>query len=280
MTRRGAFVVVEGLDRSGKTTQTGILRQRIQEAGKEVFCVKFPVAEVAVDRSTPIGKMIDAYLRSQSDLDDHVVHLLFSANRWELALVLYSRINHTSDFDDRTISDCFIAWFNLQHALIHVTTRLISSTIISSLEQGKIVLCDRYAFSGIAFSVAKSLPSQSSPSTTSQTPGKLPPISLHWARAPDAALPSPDLTLFLDVSPEIALTRGGYGEERYEKADMQKRVRSVFQEIGGEVTADAGQGKWIVVDAGKEMSAVTEEMWGHVQTLLDGINGSIGRLWD
>ncbi|KAJ3744749.1 P-loop containing nucleoside triphosphate hydrolase protein [Lentinula detonsa] len=233
MTRRGAFVVVEGLDRSGKTTQTGILRQRIQEAGKEVICVKFP------DRSTPIGKMIDAYLRSQSDLDDHVVHLLFSANRWELA-----------------------------------------STIISSLEQGKIVLCDRYAFSGIAFSVAKSLPSQSSPSTASQTPGKLPPISLHWARAPDAALPSPDLTLFLDVSPEIALTRGGYGEERYEKAEMQKRVRSVFQEIGGEVTADAGQGKWIVVDAGKEMSTVTEEMWGHVQTLLDGINGSIGRLWD
>ncbi|KAJ3989397.1 P-loop containing nucleoside triphosphate hydrolase protein [Lentinula detonsa] len=268
MTRRGAFVVVEGLDRSGKTTQTGILRQRIQEAGKEIS-----VAEVAVDRSTPIGKMIDAYLRSQSDLDDHVVHLLFSANRWELALVFDSHINHTSDFDDRTISDCFIASLNLQHALI-------SSTIISSLEQGKIVLCDRYAFSGIAFSVAKSLPSQSSPSTASQTPGKLPPISLHWARAPDAALPSPDLTLFLDVSPEIALTRGGYGEERYEKAEMQKRVRSVFQEIGGEVTADAGQGKWIVVDAGKEMSTVTEEMWGHVQTLLDGINGSIGRLWD
>lgn len=29
--------------------------------------------------------MIDAYLRSQSEMDDHAVHLLFSANRWELA---------------------------------------------------------------------------------------------------------------------------------------------------------------------------------------------------
>lgn len=29
--------------------------------------------------------MIDSYLRSSSDLDDHAVHLLFSANRWELA---------------------------------------------------------------------------------------------------------------------------------------------------------------------------------------------------
>lgn len=29
--------------------------------------------------------MIDAYLRSESELDDHAIHLLFSANRWELA---------------------------------------------------------------------------------------------------------------------------------------------------------------------------------------------------
>lgn len=29
--------------------------------------------------------MIDAYLRSQSEMDDHAIHLLFSANRWELA---------------------------------------------------------------------------------------------------------------------------------------------------------------------------------------------------
>ena len=27
--------------------------------------------------------MIDSYLKSQVDMDDHVIHLLFSANRWE-----------------------------------------------------------------------------------------------------------------------------------------------------------------------------------------------------
>ncbi len=32
--------------------------------------------------------MIDAYLRSESDIDDHAIHLLFSTNRWELAYVL------------------------------------------------------------------------------------------------------------------------------------------------------------------------------------------------
>jgi dTMP kinase len=27
--------------------------------------------------------MIDAYLKGQTEIEDHVIHLLFSANRWE-----------------------------------------------------------------------------------------------------------------------------------------------------------------------------------------------------
>jgi dTMP kinase len=38
-----------------------------------------------LDRTTPIGQMINSYLQSKADLEDHVIHLLFSANRWELA---------------------------------------------------------------------------------------------------------------------------------------------------------------------------------------------------
>ncbi|KAK5655667.1 hypothetical protein OQA88_5600 [Cercophora sp. LCS_1] len=74
---RGALVVLEGLDRSGKTTQTKLLEQRFVELGKKVRLMRFP------DRTTPIGQMIDGYLKSQVDMDDHVIHLLFSANRWE-----------------------------------------------------------------------------------------------------------------------------------------------------------------------------------------------------
>jgi len=37
------------------------------------------------DRSTPIGQLIDSYLKNQSQQEDHVIHLLFSANRWEAA---------------------------------------------------------------------------------------------------------------------------------------------------------------------------------------------------
>ena len=37
------------------------------------------------DRTTAIGQSINAYLKGQSQVDDHVIHLLFSANRWEAA---------------------------------------------------------------------------------------------------------------------------------------------------------------------------------------------------
>jgi dTMP kinase len=94
--KRGAFIVIEGLDRSGKSTQAKRLVERLEKTTKAKL-VKFPSEYTThssmlltgmIDRSTPIGKMIDAYLRSQSELDDRAIHLLFSANRWECAYVL------------------------------------------------------------------------------------------------------------------------------------------------------------------------------------------------
>ncbi|KAE8328936.1 thymidylate kinase-domain-containing protein [Aspergillus sergii] len=79
---RGALIVVEGLDRAGKSSQCENLRDYLQESGHCVKYVRFP------DRTTAIGKLIDSYLRGQSQLDDHSIHLLFSANRWEIAKVI------------------------------------------------------------------------------------------------------------------------------------------------------------------------------------------------
>ncbi|ORY32847.1 thymidylate kinase-domain-containing protein [Naematelia encephala] len=79
MAPRGAFIVFEGLDRSGKTTQVQRLVQRLEADGRAVRLQKFP------DRTTSIGRMIDSYLQTKSDLDDRAIHLLFSANRWECA---------------------------------------------------------------------------------------------------------------------------------------------------------------------------------------------------
>ncbi|CAG5136845.1 unnamed protein product [Candidula unifasciata] len=74
---RGALIVLEGCDRSGKSTQCSKLVERLVQEGRQVLLMRFP------DRTTPIGQMIDSYLQQTVELDDHVVHLLFSSNRWE-----------------------------------------------------------------------------------------------------------------------------------------------------------------------------------------------------
>lgn len=47
--------------------------------------MQFNCADLYPDRTTPIGKLIDSYLRGSTNQEDHSIHLLFSANRWEIA---------------------------------------------------------------------------------------------------------------------------------------------------------------------------------------------------
>ncbi|XP_040828340.1 thymidylate kinase isoform X1 [Ochotona curzoniae] len=75
--RRGALIVLEGMDRSGKTTQSHRLVSALRTAGHRAELLRFP------ERSTEIGKLLSSYLEKKSDMEDHSVHLLFSANRWE-----------------------------------------------------------------------------------------------------------------------------------------------------------------------------------------------------
>ncbi|KAK4226692.1 thymidylate kinase-domain-containing protein [Podospora fimiseda] len=216
---RGALIVLEGLDRSGKTTQADLLVSRLQSQGRSVKALRFP------DRTTPTGHLIDSYLSQSSSLPDHAIHLLFSANRWELA-----------------------------------------PQISSLLASGTTVVLDRYYYSGVVYTAAKQNPF----------------LSISWARAPEVGLPRPDLVLFLDLDEEQARKRGGFGEERYEKQDMQKRVRELFwgfsmgrvvemgeSEGGLEVAVEhkfrEEEEDLNIVDAGGSIEEVGEEIWKVVQ---------------
>ncbi|RSL39541.1 hypothetical protein CEP51_016798, partial [Fusarium floridanum] len=129
---RGAFIVLEGLDRSGKTTQVKLLEQRFVEEGSKVKVMRFP------DRSTPIGQMIDSYLKSDVEMDDHVIHLLFSANRWEAVQVP------------------FVSYYS-------TPTNKPRKQIQSLLAAGTTIVCDRYYHSGIVYSAAKQNPTLTLP---------------------------------------------------------------------------------------------------------------------
>lgn len=80
---RGALVVLEGLDRSGKSSQCSRLVSYLEGQGISAELWRFP------DRTTNVGQMISAYLTNASQLEDHTIHLLFSANRWEKRSVCF-----------------------------------------------------------------------------------------------------------------------------------------------------------------------------------------------
>ena len=65
------------------------------------------------------------------------------------------------------------------------------------MKVGTSLIIDRYSYSGVAFSAAKGL-------------------NLSWCKAPEVGLLTPDLVLYLDIAPNIAVECGDYGGERYE----------------------------------------------------------------
>jgi dTMP kinase len=137
--------------------------------------------------------MIHQHLQNATDISDQAIHLLFSANRWEL-----------------------------------------SQQIRSLLDGGTTIVCDRYWFSGTAYSVAKGL-------------------DIDWCRAPEAGLPEPDLVIFIDVDPRKLLNRTGFGSERHERLELQRKVSSAFHQLKGP--------KWIVIDGSKS----PDEVWKAVK---------------
>lgn len=133
---------------------------------------------------------------------------------------------------------------------------------------GETIICDRYAFSGLAFSASKVRPGSQS----------YPLLDYDWCRTPDVGLPAPDITLVLDVSADVARKRGGYGEERYEKEDIQRRVRDVFVRIGEQV--QGGGGRWEIIDADESQEEVQQVIWNAVKDLVKGVDASLDKLWD
>lgn len=77
--KRGAMIVIEGADRVGKSTHAAKLADALSISGQKVELIKFP------ERTTAIGQLINQYLKNEKQLEDHVIHLLFSANRWEFS---------------------------------------------------------------------------------------------------------------------------------------------------------------------------------------------------
>ena len=72
----GRFIVLEGIDGSGKGTQIGLLTDRLEAAGHKVLVTREPSAG-------PIGTLIRQALADASQFDEATMALLFAADRLE-----------------------------------------------------------------------------------------------------------------------------------------------------------------------------------------------------
>lgn len=64
------------------------------------------------------------------------------------------------------------------------------------------------------------------------------------------------MCLFLDISAEDAAKRGGFGTEKYEKKDMQDRVRALFETL---MQKKEGE-DFVRIDAGGSMDEVAAKV--------------------
>lgn len=206
---RGLFVVFEGLDRSGKSTQTKKLAEYLGMSQGKCELMNFP------NRQSESGHLLDEYLRNKKGdgMGNEAVHLLFSMNRWE-----------------------------------------IKSQILDKMNKGVHVVCDRYAYSGVAYSAAKGL-------------------DFEWCLAADRGLVKPDMVIYVNLSCEEITKRSGFGDERFEKVEFQQKVEEQFKKFGqtgveakdflsGDKPAD-----WILLDASNNKGI--DEIHEEVKLIVD-----------
>lgn len=88
----GCFIVIEGGDCSGKTTQAGLLMEKLKEDGQEVKYLDFPTY-----KETPGGKVVKWYLEGEfGELDEvppEVACLAYAIDRYQFASENYKALD-------------------------------------------------------------------------------------------------------------------------------------------------------------------------------------------
>ncbi len=190
------FIVIEGLDGSGKTTQINHLRDYFQSRGEACHLTAEPT-------EMPTGQLIRSILRHEHRVDPRTLAALFAADR-------------------------------LEHLFAPETG------IIAQLEAGYHVIASRYYFSSLAYQ------------SEFVDPGWIAALNREAKRT----LPA-DLTIFLDLPPEVSMERMSDREsmELFETTEKLTHVRESFRQA----FAIFGQGEHIVtIDARNDPATVAE----------------------
>ena len=195
MNLKGVFIVIEGLDGSGKTTQTYLLAQKLSK--------NYPVNLTAEPSRGKIGTFIrQCCLYEDKRLPTEAEALLFAADR-------------------------------IEH---------LQNEIKPALDEGKIVVCDRYTYSSLAYQGSAGL-------------------SLDWIKTINARALQPDFAIFIDVPPEKVLNRLQRKKSVMETLETQQKVREVYLKY-------VEKGELVSINGDNPKDAVAEALYAKVLELL------------
>ncbi len=129
-------------------------------------------------------------------------------------------------------------------ALLFAADRVehIQNEVTPALEEGKIVICDRYVYSSLAYQGSAGL-------------------SLDWIKSVNEYALKPDVAFFIDARPEIAMQRLNRGRSVMETLENQRKVRQVYLRF-------VENGELCRLDGEKPLSAVAEDLYLKVANFL------------
>jgi len=197
------FVVFEGGDGSGTTTQLSLLGERLKNTEKPVF---FPTFEPTDGQ---IGKIIRSALKKESVLRPQTLAMLFAADRNE-----------------------------------HLNGE---NGILARAKRGELVVSDRFTLSSLVYQgieCGDELPS-----------------------ALNSRFPAPELTLFFDIDPKIAVNRMSKrgSLEIYEYLEFQEKVRQKYiSAVEGYKKAGA---RVEIIDSSKTIEEVADKVWSIISKM-------------
>ena len=129
-------------------------------------------------------------------------------------------------------------------ALLFAADRIehMQNEVAPALAEGKIVICDRYIYSSLAYQGGAGL-------------------SLDWIKTINARALQPDFSIFIDVSPERVLERLQRKKSVMETLEIQQKVREVYLKF-------VEKGELIRIDGDKPRNVVADALFSKVLSLL------------
>ncbi len=146
--------------------------------------------------------------------------------------------------DEKTIASLFLA-----DRIDHLTNSQYG--ILSKLEAGEIVLCDRYYLSSYAYHV--------------------PHVTLEWvieANSICANLRRPDITFFIDISVKESLQRLNSGRTTLDKFENETRISEVRQNYFAAIDIVKSKENIVMIDGEKNQLEVLEVVWREIEEWL------------